>query len=83
MSLISAVIVLAVTWIKTVDTWKMSRGIRHFRPTLTTLLLRGGMSLIPELPGIISGYLMCFLWMDDRDDILPVRVTFSDQDIQS
>lgn len=37
--------VLIATWVKTADMWRASRQIKHFKPKLTTLLLRDGKSL--------------------------------------
>ena len=45
-SLALDIIVLAFTWAKTADTWRISRQIHNLRPTLTTLILRDGMSLL-------------------------------------
>ncbi|TCD63918.1 hypothetical protein EIP91_004765 [Steccherinum ochraceum] len=41
-AILADVMVLVVTWLKTYDVWKASRELKHFRPTLSVLLLRDG-----------------------------------------
>ncbi|TCD62428.1 hypothetical protein EIP91_006910 [Steccherinum ochraceum] len=49
-------LVLAITWVKTADTWRAGAKAGQFRPALTTLLLRDGTTyfLTLLLLGIIS-----------------------------
>ena len=42
-AIVTDAIVLIVTWMKTADTWRLSRDIRNFHPSLSTLLLRDGL----------------------------------------
>lgn len=46
--MIGDAIVLAATWYKTADTWKTSRQLKHFKPTITYLILRDG-EIFPRL----------------------------------
>lgn len=41
-AIVSEVLVLAATWMKTADMWKMSQLVTSFKPKLTTLLIRDG-----------------------------------------
>ena len=44
-------LVLIATWVKSYDTWKVSRKHRHFTPKLKIMLIRDGEFYMSTKPG--------------------------------